>query len=170
MVNISGTPTNHSIHELSDLEKRELADGLKMASAPVGTLFAAALLGLACLGNVPGIIKNRLSAANAPSALQYRQWVNSSVERQLPGQLTLGFGSHNDASQKPTRDKSVGTPTDRHLASRTNRCQIDRSGTCTIRIAHAKRNSSWYPARSDYPEYSLRLGFAAETPPFLRSW
>ena len=86
-----------------------------MASAPFGTLFAAALLGLACLWNVPGIIKNRLSAPNALSALQYRQWLDSGREGQLPGQLTLGFGLHNDASQKPNRDKSAGTPAENGL-------------------------------------------------------
>ncbi len=169
MANIFGSPTNRSIYELSDLEKRELADGLKIDTAPLGTLLAAALLGLACLWNVPGIVKNRLSAPTATSALQYRQWVNSSVERQLPG--TLDFGLHNDGPQEPNRDKSAGAPTEnsltpRHLASRSNRCQIERSGPCNVHIARAKRNRSWYPAR----EYSVRLGYAAETPPFLRSW
>ncbi len=175
MANIFGSPTNRSIYELSDLEKRELADGLKIDTAPLGTLLAAALLGLACLWNVPGIVKNRLSAPTATSALQYRQWVNSSVERQLPRQLTLGFGLYNDTSQKPNRYKSAGVPIENGPyppppSEHKHRCQIEGSGTCTVHIAHAKRNRSWYPARSDDPKYSFRLGFAAETPSFLRSW
>ena len=80
---------SHNDDGLSDQEKRKLASELMMPSGPVAAFLAAALLVAACLWEVHGVMKPVSSASASATALQYRQWVSSSLEGRLPEQPIL---------------------------------------------------------------------------------